>query len=234
LPIQTTAAGPAGVVVWLGGVVEGGAADGGTVVVVVVGRDVVVSIGPDAVVGVVGTRGSVLVGAAGVVGDGPSDEVVVALVDGAVAGCGMVVADVSVAPGSIESDATGAIDWSECAQPSIAVSPAAATRVHPGERHRCCGRDALARASGGSDIHPPNSGSPAANFPLRAQQDNGHWSRNRLLAATAGVRQHRVVGGGGQFGLLEVEDLGTTMRVRLTGRNWINEILLSYEFQVDA
>jgi phosphodiesterase/alkaline phosphatase D-like protein len=42
------------------------------------------------------------------------------------------------------------------------------------------------------------------------------------------------VGGGGQFGTLEVEDSGTTVRVRLTGRNWRNEILLSHEFEVEV
>jgi hypothetical protein len=39
--------------------------------------------------------------------------------------------------------------------------------------------------------------------------------------------------GGGQFGVLEVDDSGATARVRLTGRNWLNETLLSYEFSVD-
>jgi phosphodiesterase/alkaline phosphatase D-like protein len=41
------------------------------------------------------------------------------------------------------------------------------------------------------------------------------------------------IGGGGQFGVLEVDDSGSTVRVRLTGRNWLNETLLSYEFSVD-
>jgi phosphodiesterase/alkaline phosphatase D-like protein len=42
------------------------------------------------------------------------------------------------------------------------------------------------------------------------------------------------VGGGGQFGVLEVVDSGSALRIRLTGRNWRNEILLSYDFEVDA
>jgi phosphodiesterase/alkaline phosphatase D-like protein len=40
------------------------------------------------------------------------------------------------------------------------------------------------------------------------------------------------IGGGGQFGTLEVEDTGAAVHVRLTGRNWRNEVLLSYEFEV--
>ena len=40
------------------------------------------------------------------------------------------------------------------------------------------------------------------------------------------------VGGGGQFGTMEVTDSGSRIRVRLTGRNWRNEILLSHEFEV--
>jgi hypothetical protein len=42
------------------------------------------------------------------------------------------------------------------------------------------------------------------------------------------------IGGGGQFGVLEVDDDGSTIDVRLTGRNWRDEILLSYEFTVTA
>jgi phosphodiesterase/alkaline phosphatase D-like protein len=39
------------------------------------------------------------------------------------------------------------------------------------------------------------------------------------------------VAGGGQFGLLEVEDLGDSIRVDLTGRDWRNDTLLSYSFR---
>jgi phosphodiesterase/alkaline phosphatase D-like protein len=42
------------------------------------------------------------------------------------------------------------------------------------------------------------------------------------------------VGGGGQFGVLDVQDLGATLRIQLSGRNWRNETLLSYEFSVDV
>ncbi|MGI9613304.1 MAG: alkaline phosphatase D family protein [Acidimicrobiales bacterium] len=35
---------------------------------------------------------------------------------------------------------------------------------------------------------------------------------------------------GGQFGLVEIEDDGTTMRVKLSGRDWRNEEFLNFEF----
>jgi phosphodiesterase/alkaline phosphatase D-like protein len=38
------------------------------------------------------------------------------------------------------------------------------------------------------------------------------------------------IAGGGQFGVLEVDDDGTTVHVSLSGRNWRNETLLSYDF----
>jgi phosphodiesterase/alkaline phosphatase D-like protein len=40
------------------------------------------------------------------------------------------------------------------------------------------------------------------------------------------------IGGGGQFGTLEVEDTGAAVRVRLTARNWSNEVLLAHQFEV--
>jgi hypothetical protein len=38
--------------------------------------------------------------------------------------------------------------------------------------------------------------------------------------------------GGGQFGVLEIDDDGTSIDVRLSGRNWKNEEILSYRFLV--
>lgn len=55
---------------------------------------------------------------------------------------------------------------------------------------------------------------------------------DRPGAVKGGPFSEGAVGGGGQFGTLEVEDSGSAVRVRLTGRNWRNEILLSYEFEV--
>jgi hypothetical protein len=39
-----------------------------------------------------------------------------------------------------------------------------------------------------------------------------------------------MIPGGGQFGLLEVDDHGDRLDIRLTGRNWEGEILMSYEY----
>ena len=41
-----------------------------------------------------------------------------------------------------------------------------------------------------------------------------------------------LVAGGGQFGVLEVDDRGATLQVTITGRNWRDEILLSHTFTV--
>jgi phosphodiesterase/alkaline phosphatase D-like protein len=49
-----------------------------------------------------------------------------------------------------------------------------------------------------------------------------------------GPYSHGAVPGGGQFGMFEVDDHGATVHVRITGRNWRNEVLLSYQFTVDA
>jgi phosphodiesterase/alkaline phosphatase D-like protein len=57
---------------------------------------------------------------------------------------------------------------------------------------------------------------------------------DRPAKLKGGPYSEGAVGGGGQFGVLEVEDSGTALRVRLTGRDWNNEILLSYEFTVDS
>jgi phosphodiesterase/alkaline phosphatase D-like protein len=57
---------------------------------------------------------------------------------------------------------------------------------------------------------------------------------DRPAKVKGGPYSEGAVGGGGQFGVLEVEDSGATVRVRLSGRNWRNEILLSYEFAVGA
>ena len=43
-----------------------------------------------------------------------------------------------------------------------------------------------------------------------------------------------VVAGGGQFGVIEIDDNGADVQVRLTGRNWRNEVLLSYQFSVPS
>jgi phosphodiesterase/alkaline phosphatase D-like protein len=43
-----------------------------------------------------------------------------------------------------------------------------------------------------------------------------------------------VVPGGGQFGVLDVDDRGDSLHVRLSGQNWRGEKLLTYEFDVPA
>jgi phosphodiesterase/alkaline phosphatase D-like protein len=64
-----------------------------------------------------------------------------------------------------------------------------------------------------------------------------------LLHAAALDRPGKVKGGpyslgalpgGGQFGVLEVDDRGDSLHVRLTGQNWRGEVLLTYEFDVPA
>jgi phosphodiesterase/alkaline phosphatase D-like protein len=45
-----------------------------------------------------------------------------------------------------------------------------------------------------------------------------------------GPYSHGVFPGGGQFGLVEIEDDGASMRVRLSGRDWRNQEFVSLEF----
>jgi hypothetical protein len=42
------------------------------------------------------------------------------------------------------------------------------------------------------------------------------------------------VAGGGQFGLVEIDDRGDSLEVHLTGRNWKDEVLLSYTYTVSS
>jgi phosphodiesterase/alkaline phosphatase D-like protein len=73
-----------------------------------------------------------------------------------------------------------------------------------------------------------SSGGTGAGFPVLHAA-----ALDRPAQVKGGPFSEGSVGGGGQFGVLEVEDSGATVAVRLTGRNWLDEILLSYEFTVE-
>ena len=47
-----------------------------------------------------------------------------------------------------------------------------------------------------------------------------------------GPYSHGTFPGGGQFGYVTIDDDGGSMRVRLSGRNWRNDVLVDYEFTV--
>ena len=71
-----------------------------------------------------------------------------------------------------------------------------------------------------------STGGEGAGFPLlhaAALDRPGH--------VKGGPYSEGAFGGGGQFGVLDVDDSGTTVRVTLTGRNWRNEILTSLEVE---
>lgn len=80
--------------------------------------------------------------------------------------------------------------------------------------------------------------SPAPDFSLRSvtgeQVSLGITRTPRHCSwdscATTAPTRGPVIGGGGQFGLVDVRDDGRTIRVTITGRNWLNEVLFTRTF----
>ncbi len=55
---------------------------------------------------------------------------------------------------------------------------------------------------------------------------------DRPGSVKGGPYSHGTFPGGGQFGYVTIDDDGGSMRVRLSGRNWRNDVLVDYEFTV--